>query len=159
MEKCVINGFGCYLKHEPRVMPWGDYIIQMWGGSNPKTNSVRLLLPGNKITSCTHTRRQIVRRGDVTLSQYSSGLNLKKTLGCFIASLLCVKVCRSSDGGEPFLCPPPLWNTVWKKGEMCYSQDQTSIPKWQKTDKERPFCVYFERKSGLKARERLSIYF
>lgn len=159
MEKCVINGFGCYLKHEPRVMPWGDYIIQTWGGSNPKTNSVRLLLPGNKITSCTHTRRQIVRRGDVTLSQYSSGLNLKKTLGCFIASLLCVKVCRSSDGGEPFLCPPPFGIQFEKKVRCVIAKTKPQYQSDKKTDKERPFCVYFERKSGLKARERLSIYF
>lgn len=50
---------------------------------------MRLLLPGNKITSCTHTRRQTVHRDDVTLSQYSSGQNLKDTWMFYYFTLMC----------------------------------------------------------------------
>lgn len=109
--KCVINGI-CYLKHEPRVIPWRDYITKTWGGSNPKTNSVRLLLPGNKITSWTHTRRQIVHRVDVTLSQYSSGQNLKDTWMFYYFTCMCKSVQifgwnYAVKGGDTSLSVPP----------------------------------------------------
>lgn len=32
-----------------------------------------------------------------------------------------------------------------KQGEWCYCQDPSSIPKWQKMDKDGPKCVKFDR--------------
>lgn len=93
-----------FLQPEPRVIPWRDYIIKRRGGSNPKnTNSARLLLPGNKTTSCTHLGRQIVQGGDVTLLRCKSGLNLKDTW-MYYCFTFCAKIgwCLTVEM-QPFL--------------------------------------------------------
>lgn len=59
-----------------------------------------------------------------------------------------------------FSVPPPPFGIQFEKKVRCViAKTKPQYQSDKKTDKERPFCVYFERKSGLKARERLSIYF
>lgn len=151
MDLVVIWNMNPELYHE------GITSLKTWGGSNPKTNSVRLLLPGNTTSLPVRTREGKLSTGggggDVTLSQYSSGQNLKDTWMFYYFTFMCKSLQIFGWRTAPFCAP---WNTVW----CVYSQDQTSIPKWQrKPDKERPLrdtnrCLLW-KKSGLKARRKL----
>lgn len=143
----------------PEYIPWRVYIIKTRGDYYPKTNSVRLLLPGNKIISCTHARGQIVHPGDVTLSRYLSGQNLKDTWIFYSFTFMCKSLqifgwnhfVKGVRGYKP-LCAPgdrvltKMWDVLLPSANL-----NTKVTK---TEKERSFCdttgVYFERNQVYK---------
>lgn len=116
---------------------------------NPKTNSVRLLLPGNKTTSCTHTRRQIVHRGDVTLSWYSPG-QTNRHLDVFITSPFmckrlqicgCNHVVKGFHGwwGVQTCVLPPANKSLTFKTAMCFMAKTKPQYQSNKKKRQRPF--------------------